>query len=91
MNEAEANDEANIGRAARRSLAAVAIILIVVVAGILLSRRGSRHVDRSGDFAIPVVLPQKDQPPPIVHFTDITQQAGIRFVHQNGAEREKLL
>lgn len=91
MNDIESEDEGNIGRAARRSLVAVAIILMIVVAAILLFRRGRGHVDRSGDFAIPAILPQKDQPPPNVHFTDITQQAGIRFVHQNGAEGEKLL
>ena len=91
MNDVESQDEANIGRAAWRSLVAVAIILMIVVAAILLFRRGRGHVDRSGDLAIPVILPQKDQPPPNVHFTDITQQSGIRFVHQNGAEGEKLL
>lgn len=91
MNDPESQDEAKISRAARRSLAAVAIILIVVVAAILLFHRGPVRENRSSDFAIPVILPQKDLPPPAVHFADITQQAGIHFVHQNGGEGEKLL
>lgn len=91
MSDIESQDEAKIGRAARRSLGAVTVILIVVVAVILFSHRKTSRVDRSGDFAIPVILPPKDEPPPAVHFADITQQAGIRFVHQNGAEGEKLL
>jgi len=91
MSDIESQDEAMIGRAARRSLAVVAIILIVVVAAVLLSHRGSRPENRASDFAIPVILSPKDEPPPAIHFTDITQQAGIHFVHQNGAEGEKLL
>lgn len=91
MSDLESQDDAEIGRAARRSLAAVAIILIVVIAAILLLHRGPGPDNRANDFAIPVILPQKDEPPPTVHFTDITQPAGIRFAHQNGAEGEKLL
>jgi hypothetical protein len=35
--------------------------------------------------------PRKDTPVPLVHFTDITKDAGITFVHNNGLTDKKLL
>ena len=39
---------------------------------------------------VPARVAASDRPP-VVPFTDVTEASGIRFVHENGAEGEKLL
>jgi hypothetical protein len=81
-----------IGRAFRRSLAVLAVIALAA-AGVWLYQRpgqGPRPADGR-----PVEAPRQVERPaqemPAVRFVDVTQAAGIGFVHVNGARGEKLL
>lgn len=86
-------DDAVIGRVFARSLkvlAALAAAALIVVA--------LRYVFRSGPeeaVEIPVAAPRAVEAAPrdvpVVPFTDITAEAGIDFVHVNGAAGEALL
>ncbi len=86
-------DDAVIGRVftlSLKALAAAAAAALIVVA--------LRHVLRSGPeeaVEIPVAAPRAVEAPPrdvpVVPFTDITAEAGIDFVHVNGAAGEALL
>ena len=90
--ELAAEDDAVIGRALARSLkvlAALAVAALLVVA--------IRYVFRSAPEEareIPVAAPRPVAAAPevpAVAFTDVTAEAGIDFVHVNGAEGEALL
>src|SRR2546421_4453699 len=85
-------DDAVIGRALRRSLG-VLLLISALVAGVsfLLERKqpvpkttvtGSDASARRNAFLADV---------PVAGFTDITKEAGITFVHHNGAYGDKLL
>ncbi len=86
-------DDAVIGRVFARSLkvlAALAAAALIVVA--------LRYVFRAGPeeaVEIPVAAPRAveaaPQDVPVVSFTDVTAEAGIDFVHVNGAAGEALL
>ena len=86
-------DDAVIGRVFARSLkvlAALAVAALIVVA--------LRYVFRAGPeeaVEIPVAAPRAVEAAPrdvpVVPFTDVTAEAGIDFVHVNGAAGEALL
>jgi hypothetical protein len=85
--------DAVIGRAFRWSL--LVILLLVVVGGMLAYLElGPAEKAPPGDDS-PVMAPRKAEPKtaplPRVSFTDITQSAGIDFVHENGAAGDRLL
>ena len=85
------NDEV-VGRAIRWSLA-VFVLLATAAAGVWwLSRPAPAPV---AGPAAKTALPEARSGPrleiPNIPFTDITTAAGIDFIHQNGAEGEKLL
>ncbi|QEG02570.1 ASPIC and UnbV [Stieleria maiorica] len=85
-------DDAEIGRALRRSL--VALIALVAVGGTLafyLSRPEAAPPVRESELAKVSVREMPDVQVPKVTFTDITAEAGIEFVHNNGAVGDKLL
>ncbi|WP_182868484.1 CRTAC1 family protein [Stieleria mannarensis] len=85
-------DDAEIGRALRRSL--LALIALVVVGGSLafyLSRPEAAPPVRESELAKVSVREMPDVEVPKVSFTDITADAGIEFVHNNGAVGDKLL
>jgi hypothetical protein len=84
-------DDAVIGRVFRRSL----IAIIVVGATVALVRLLWVHAPEpeSVDEAEPL-RPQVQRvaaQPPAVRFTDVTREAGISFVHENGARGAKLM
>jgi len=85
-------DEAFIGRAFRRSLA-VLLVISAGVAGVsfVLERKQSAPKTPANDSDAPASrqLPIADIP--LAQFTDITKEAGITFVHHNGAYGDKLL
>ncbi|MGD8842797.1 MAG: CRTAC1 family protein [Gammaproteobacteria bacterium] len=89
-----ATGEAIIRRALLRSLAALAALLAAVAVVYLLGR-SSPPQETVTDIAITGPVPespaQAGGQPPQVHFTDITAQAGIDFVHVNGAYGERLM
>ena len=84
-------DDAVIGRAFRRSLMVLAAVAALVVLIVLLRGRGEQEAPEQ---RIERVAPQAVASPaeaPAVRFTDITAEAGIDFVHFNGATGDKLL
>ncbi len=87
--------EAKIKRWFFGSIGVFALIAGIVI--ILLGLRDKQAPDRRQPFAPnteTVTTPTHPQAPaaaPETHFTDITQQAGIDFVHTNGAYGDRLL
>src|SRR5260370_42256880 len=84
-------DDAVIGRAFRRSLV-VLLIVGAVVGGIsfLLERHPSAPQTQITRLDTPASPEWPVNEIPGARFTDITKQAGVTFVHNNGAYGEKL-
>jgi len=85
-------DDAVIGKAFRWSLAVFALVAVTVGGGIFwITRKPVLELGAAG----PVGLPQKRNRSrakfPKVVFHDVTEAAGIRFTHVNGAYGDKLL
>lgn len=85
--------EAVIRRAFRYSLALVGVLAL---GGALMfwARRGAQGPAPQVDAQVQaprVVAPPAGNGPPAVQFTDITQAAGIGFIHTNGAYGERLM
>ena len=83
--ELASNDVAIVGRAFRRSLV-VLLLVGAVVAGIsfVLERKQSTPQPQVSELDTP---PSRQLPLdriPVARFTDITKEAGIAFVHNNG-------
>ena len=84
-------DDTVIATALKRSL--IVIVLVAVIGGAIAYR-----LTRVPPM---VVVPPPPSPPPLppkpkmetpeIRFTDITADAGIKFVHENGAYGDKLL
>ncbi len=85
-------DDAVIGRAFRRSLM-VLLVVGAVVGGIsfLLEPRSPAPQTQSTQFDAPASRELPVHEIPFAGFADITKQAGVTFVHNNGAYGEKLL
>lgn len=86
------HDDAVVGRAFRYS--AIAFVLMVVVglgAFWALRPRKAASPTQVTRLAAPVVAASPVAPVPQVRFTDVTEAAGIRFRHENGAYGERLL
>ncbi|WP_058557301.1 CRTAC1 family protein [Thiohalocapsa sp. ML1] len=91
--------EARIRRALLVSLAALAVGVVLAGVGYLLTRPPASVPVAEAEIALPQVAPAPEAPgaaaapttPPTVLFTDITQAAGIDFVHENGAYGERLM
>src|SRR6266542_3954518 len=85
-------DDAGVGRAFRRSLV-VLLLVCGMVAGVtfLLERKqtGAKSPLADGKSATPQA--PSDSEIPVAKFTDITAEAGLTFVHNNGAYGDKLL
>jgi hypothetical protein len=84
-------DDAIIGRALRWSLLVLLVLALAIVAIWTLLRRPE---ETAPEVLIDSSAPEeiaRESTAPQVEFTDITRQAGIDFVHFNGAEGEKLL
>jgi hypothetical protein len=87
-----AADDAVIGRVFRWSLLVIAGVALIVVVGLWLSRteEPAREV-LTKDVGQVSDLVQATEAMPTVEFVDITREAGIDFVHTNGAVGLKLL
>ena len=86
--------EAVIRRAFRRSLISLALAAIAVVA--IYFTMHHRNKTPAPVPELPVTGPVEARPqpadrPPDVRFADVTQEAGIDFVHVNGAYGERLM
>ncbi len=86
-----APDDAIIGRAFRISM--LVFVLIAVSIGLMIWQL--KQPERLSPPTETVVAPpaeiKRDASASPVKFTDITQSAGIAFVHENGADGDKLL
>jgi hypothetical protein len=84
-------DDVVIGRFFRKSLVAVAVTGAGVALALLLWNRlpEPEPIDEARPTR-PQVQELTEQPPD-VHFTDITREAGIDFVHENAARGAKLM
>jgi hypothetical protein len=85
-------DDAVIGRAFRWSL----IILIVLgvtaaVAVMVMRREGPPPETRLTELSAPTTRERGGTPAAAAKFKDVTRDAGIDFVHNNGADGDKLL
>jgi hypothetical protein len=86
--------EARIRKAFRRSLAIFSLLAITIVLIYLITRQQQQTVPAVPEAGVsapaPLAVPAATQPP-VVRFTDITEDAGIRFEHVNGAYGERLM
>src|SRR5262245_24550328 len=85
------HDDQVIGRAFRVSLL-VLVALLVVGGGLYWwsHRTVELPAPQKPDVEAPKAL-QQEVKIPVVRFTDVTREAGITFVRENGAEGDKLL
>jgi len=85
-------DDTIIGKAVRWSLVAL-VAVAVVVAGILvfLKRKPAAPPAQLTKIDAPVARERPQAEMPVAKFTDVTKEAGIAFVHNNGAYGDKLL
>jgi len=89
--ELAAADDAIIGRAFRWSLAVLAVAAVVVTGLVFAFRRSPEPPPPVEPVFVPPQAIARNITPPVVRFTDITEKAGIDFVHENGAYGDKLL
>lgn len=84
-------DDAVIGKAVQRSIFALVIIAVLIGGFILLKRKPAAAQRKMTQLAAPVAPETAKAHVPVAKFTDVTREAGITFVHFNGAYGEKLL
>ncbi len=85
-------DDTIIGKAFRWSLLVILGVVGLVALGFYLSREDAPQAAiREVEVDTPENLVQDAESLPEVRFTDITREAGIQFVHVNGARGEKML
>ena len=88
----EIQDDSVVGSALKWSIGAALLLAAAAVLVWLVFRKPPEPVVTK---AGPTTLPEKRHAPtveiPKIPFTEVTQSAGIDFVHENGAEGEKLL
>jgi len=89
-NRNEATDEV-IGVVFKRSLKVAALLIALFVVTILLNRTLREDEAFVDTPAVSPLSVHREAQAPAVHFTDITDVAGIRFSHVTGAYGEKLL
>lgn len=87
----EERDDAIVGRAFVWS--ALVIVLVSVAGGVAYWRSTIKPplVVQQSDPVKPDLRERPSAEIPLMPFVDITQSAGIRFIHENGAAGEKLL
>lgn len=87
-----ARKASRVDSALRWSLLVLGLVLLIVAGGWIWLNRPQREVYIDTG---PLVAPKQREAPaeqmPSVHFTDITEEAGIHFAHTNGACGQKLL
>ena len=86
-------DDRIIGTFFRRSLIVIGAVAVIAVVVWLLTRGddGGAVATIERDIEGPAVLDQSSATMPQVAWTDVTANAGIDFVHVNGADGGKLL
>ena len=85
-------DDKIIGKAIRWSLVALAFLGVCFgVAVLILKHKPAPAAPQITKFNAPVSPGRPQAETPVAKFADITKEAGITFVHNNGAYGEKLL
>ncbi len=85
-------DDRIVAKAFVWSAVAFGVIVVIVLASVVFWRRAKpKDAPKVTPLSAPVVAAPKSAEMPTVKFTDITAEAGIQFVHFNGATGEKLL
>lgn len=85
-------DDAVIGRAFRWSAVAfIFLILMAAVAAYLLNRPEKAEPEQVTELTVPESPERPNATVPQVIFKDVTDEAGLSFVHQTGATGDKLL
>jgi enediyne biosynthesis protein E4 len=85
-------DDAVIGRAFRWSAGALLGLLVLgSVIWLVWRREPPPAAPVMTALAAPLIPPTRQAEVPQAHFADITSEAGVRFVHENGAYGDKLL
>ena len=85
-------DDTIIGKAVRWSLVVLVIVAVLIGGTIfILKRKPAPPPPQITKLNAPVVRENPAAEIPTAKFTDITKEAGITFVHNNGAYGEKLL
>ena len=88
----ETADDAIIGKALRWSLAALVVFALAVAVVLLVGRRVGRGPARLTSLQPPTqARAEASAAIPVVRFEDVTDLAGVRFEHFNGATGDKLL
>lgn len=92
VDESELRDEADIGRAMRGSLIVLVVLAMIGgIAAVILTRPKAAPPVRESKLAKVAVRERPMVQVPTTPFKDITEEAGISFVHNNGATGDKLL
>jgi len=89
----EVRDDAVVAQALIWSaIVLIPLLLVGSVAFYFWTRQSPQVVqDRSRESVVSLLRDSEAVPIPAFHWTDVTQQAGLDFVHVNGASEEKLL
>ncbi len=95
MNSRQSRSDAHIARVFRWSLLIIAALAAALAVGLYLSRdRGAQKTVEEAVIEAPATRrepPATAVTPPAIPFEDIGGEAGIDFIHVNGASGEKLL
>ncbi len=92
VDEDELRDDADIGRAMRGSLIALGCLVVIgAVVAYTVTRPEAVPPVRESKLATVELRELPSVQIPKTPFTNITEQAGIEFVHNNGASGDKLL
>jgi enediyne biosynthesis protein E4 len=84
-------DDRIIGKASRWSAAALIVIALTALVVLVLRRKPAPPPPKMTAISAPAAPARSLAEIPIAKFTDITREAGVNFVHNNGAQGEKLL
>jgi hypothetical protein len=85
-------DDRVIGRAMRWSAAAFAVLTLLGIGAVLvIGRKPAPSPSQITKLAAPTNPDRPRVEPPAARFTDITKEAGVSFIHNNGAYGERLL
>jgi hypothetical protein len=85
-------DDRVVGRAFAWSAVAFVVIVAGVIAAVIYARRTKpKEAPKVTPWSAPVAAQTRAAEMPVVKFTDVTAEAGIKFIHFNGAAGEKLL
>ena len=91
LDEDAERDDTAVAAVFKWSLAVLAAVaLVVVIAFLVLSRESEPEVVEQAELVLPKIQDRAVEPPTLP-FTDITKEAGIDWVHANGARGEKML